>query len=603
VLLGSLNAQQISFVVILVAAFVLLIAERIRSDIVAILIILALYLTRVLSPAEALSGFSSEPAIIVAAIFVLSGALYQTGLSDTVGRWIGRLAGRSYLSVIAVTMPMVALLSAFTHHVTTTAALLPVTLNLARERGIPPSKLLMPLSFAASLGSTITLIGAPAFLIVNSLLAQAGRPRLGIFSIAPIGLSLSLMGALYMLLFARFLLPTRTEGDEVLNRFRLEDYLTELTILPDSPFLRQTLVEVEAGARYQLKVVGWLRRGRHLRQPFSGRHVRAGDVLLVHTTPESLVSIRKERGVELQPVIRLGAGDTSLAGDREEIVASLAQAVVAPGSDHVGRTIGEIDFLRRYGVIVLSLWRKEGWLDQELARTKLRAGDVLVLEGAPEALARVEQDPAFLLLVAFHSETRLRRKAPRAGAIMLATIGVAAFNLMALEMATLAGAVAMALAGCITLRQAYRAIDTRIYVFIAGAIPLGLAMQKSGVANLMANGLQSVVGDWNQTALLFVFFAVAAVFTQLMSDAATTALFAPVAIAFAGALGQAPEPYAITVGVAAVTSFLTPVGHHGNLLVYGPGGYQFTDFIRAGAPLTLLIAVVVVVMVQIIWPS
>jgi di/tricarboxylate transporter len=500
-------------------------------------------------------------------------------------------------------MPAVALLSAFTHHVTTTAVLLPVTLELARARGLPPSKLLMPLSFAASLGTTITLIGAPAFLIVNSLLIQAGRPRLGVFSIAPIGLSLSLLGTLFMLLFGRFLLPTRTAGDEVLNRFRLEDYLTELTILPDSPFLHQALAEVEAGTRYQLKVVGWLRHGRHLHQPFDHHRVRAGDVLLVRTTPESLISIRKERGVELQPVVRLGEEGIHLAGDREEIADSLVQAVVAPGSDHVGRTVGEIDFLRRYGVLVLSLWRKEGWLDQELALTKLRAGDVLVLEGGPEALARVEQDQAFLMLVAFHSETRLHRKARRAGAIMLATISVAAFNLMPLEMAALAGAAVMVLTGCITLRQAYRAIDTRIYVFIAGAIPLGLAMQKIGLADLLAQGLQRVISGWSQTALLFAVFAVVAVFTQLMSDAATTALFVPVAVALASALGQPPEPYAITVGMAAVTSFLTPVGHHGNLLVYGPGGYQFTDFMRVGAPLTLLIAIVVVLLVQLMWPS
>jgi di/tricarboxylate transporter len=600
-LFGSLNVQQISFVVILVAAFGLLITERIRTDVIAILIILALYLTRVLSPVEALSGFGSEPAIVVAAIFVLSGALHQTALSDMIGRWIAHLAGSSYHRVIAVIMPSVALLSACTHHVTTTAVLLPITLKLSRERGIPPSKLLIPLSFAASLGTTITLIGAPAFLIVTDLLTQAGRPRLGIFSIAPIGLSLSLLGTLFMLLFGRFLLPMHRGGDEVLNRFRLEDYLTELTILPDSPFLDKTIAEVEASKHYQLKVVGWLRHGRHLRQIFGERRARVGDVLLVRTTPESLVAIRKEHGVELQPVVQFGAESTNLAGNSEEISDLLVQAVVAPGSDHVGRTISEIDFLRRYGVIVLSLWRKEGWLDQELAMTKLQAGDVLVLEGDQESLARVEQDRAFLMLVAFHSETRLHRRALLAGTIMLTTISAAAVNLMPLAMASLAGAVAMVLAGCITLRQAYRAVDTRIYIFIAGAVPLGAAMHKSGVAGLLANELRSAIGDWNQTALLFAFFAVVAVFTQLMSDAATTALFAPVAIALAGALNQPPEPYAITVAVAAVTSFLTPLGHHGNLLVYGPGGYQFTDFIRVGAPLTALIAVVVVLLVQVIW--
>jgi di/tricarboxylate transporter len=594
--------HQISFLVILVAAFGLLVTERIRSDIVALLIVLALYLTRILSPSEALSGFSSEPAIVVAAIFVLSEALHQTELSDAIGRWIGRLAGRSYHRAIAVIMPSVALLSAFTHHVTTTAVMLPVTLNLSRERGIPPSKMLLPMSVAASLGTAITIIGAPAFLIASGMLAQAGRPRLGIFSIAPIGLSISLVGTLFMLLLGGFLLPSRPGEGEAADRFRLVDYLTELTILPDSPFLGKTIEEVEADERFQFKVVGWLRDDRPLRGLFGRRWLRAGDVLLIRTTPEDIVSIRQGRGVELHPVVRHGV-ETPRPESDKEISDLLVQAVVAPGSDHIGRTIGEIDFRRRYGVIVLSLWRKEGWLVQELSKTRLRPGDVLVLEGDEDSFTRVERDRAFLMLIPFHGETRLRRKARLAGAVMLVTICVAAFNLMTLEMATLAGAVVMVLADCLTLRQAYRAIDTRIYIFIAGAIPLGAAMQKSGVASLLAGWLQGAVGGWNQTVILLALFAVVAVLTQLMSDAATTALFAPVAITLAQALGRVPEPYVITVAMAAVTSFLTPMGHHGNLLVYGPGGYQFMDFIRVGTPLTVLIALVVVLLAQVIWPG
>ena len=219
-MLGNLTAPQLYFLAVLIIAFTLFLTEWIRNDVVALLIVLALYVTGILKPTEALSGFSSEPAIVVAAIFVLSAALHHTGLSDTLGAWIGRLAGSSYTGAIAVIMPSVALLSAFTHHVSTTAVMLPVTLDLSREKNIPASKLLIPLSFAASLGTTITIIGAPAFLIASSVLQQSGRPGLGILSIAPIGLSLSLLGTIFMLLVGRFLLPNRKGNAETATHFR-----------------------------------------------------------------------------------------------------------------------------------------------------------------------------------------------------------------------------------------------------------------------------------------------------------------------------------------------------------------------------------------------
>ena len=603
---AQLSAAQIAFFVILVAAFALLITERLRNDVVAVLIVLALAVTGILTPAEALAGFSSEPAIVVAAIFVMSGALHRTGLSDVLGGWIGQMAGAGYTRAIAVIMPSVAILSAFTHHLTTTAVMLPVTLNLARERNIAPSKLLMPLAFAASLGTAITIIGAPAFLIASVVLQQAGRPALGIFSIAPIGLVLSAVGTVFVLTVGRWLLPERRGVDEAGNRFRLDDYFTELAILEDSSFLGKTVEEMERDGRLHVKVVGLVRAGRRLRGPRRAEPLRAGDVLLVRATAEDIVAIRAEPGIELHPIAQYEAADGNARGaaagtDDDEVGGRFVQVVVAPSAEHIGRTIGEIDFRRRYGAIVLSLWRRQGWLDQEIAQTRLRAGDVLVLEGDDEALARVGADASFLMMVPFHGEPRLRRKAPLAGAIMLATIALAAFNVLSIELASLTGAVAMVLAGCLTGGQAYRAIDARIFVFIAGAIPLGAAMKKTGAADLVAGWLQGAVSGWSQIAVLLALFAVVAVLTQFMSDAATTALFAPVAASLAHALGQPPEAYVVTVAMASVVAFLTPIGHHGNLLVYGPGGYRFADFVRVGVPLTVLCAIVVTVIASMLW--
>ena len=569
---------------------------------VAVLIVLALGGTGLLTPAEALAGFSSEPAIVVVSIFVLGAALHHTGVSETVGRWIGRAAGATLARANAVIMLSVAALSAFTHHVTTTAVMLPVTLNLARDKSLPPSQLLMPLSFAASLGTTITLIGAPAFLIASDILRQAGRPGLGIFSIAPIGIAVSLAGTAFVVLLGRWLLPAREGAADAASRFRLDEYFTELTILDDSPFRDRTVADVEADERYGVRVVGVVRDGRRLPDHDGTRRLAPGDVLLVRASPEHIVAIREDPGVELHPVAQYQrAGADARAGeDDREPAERLVQAVVAPTSDLIGRSIANVDVRRRYGAIVVGLWRQTGWLQQELSQIELRGGDVLVLLGDDEALARITEDRNFLLMVPFHAEARARGKALLAAGIMLATIVVASFN-APLHLVTLAGATAMVLTGCVRPAQAYRAIDARIYVFIAGAIPLGAAMKKSGAADVLAKWLQAAVADWSPTLVLFMIFALVAVLTQFMSDSATTALFGPVAVALAQALGHPPEPYVVTVAMASVAAFLTPIGHHGNLLIYGPGGYRFADFVRVGTPLTALVAILVVFLSRVLW--
>lgn len=601
-MLASLTLQQILLLLLLAAVFILLLTERIRIDLTAVLIIVALAAFRLLTPEEALSGFSSEPAIVVAAVFVLSGGWFHTGLSDKLGSLIGRLAGQNYNRMIAVIMTAVAALSAFTHHLTITAVMLPVTLKLSRDNNIPASKLLMPMSFAASLGTTITIIGAPAFLIANTLLRQSGSEGLSIFSIAPIGLALSLLGVVYVLVIGRFLLPARQNGDDGQDGFRLEGYYTEIIVAEESPMVGRPMAEIEGDDTLPFQVVGWLRHGQPRSKPFGLKQLKAGDVLLVRTTPEGFATIEQSPGLSLLPLSKFADGALTLSENDDEEAQKLVQAVVAPGSDLVGRTLSKVNFLEHYGMIVVGLWRKKSWLRAQLARVRLRAGDVLVLLGDNEAFRRAADNRSFLLLVPFRSESTMPHKAPLAGLIMLLSVLLTAFNVLSVEIALLAGAAAMVLCGCLTVSRAYRAIDTRIFVFIAGAIPLGLAMEKTGTSALLASGLQRLVGGWHPGWALLLLFIASALITQLMSDAGTTALIGPVAISLAQAMGQRPEPFVVTVAMAAVASFLTPIGHHGNLLIYGPADYQFTDFVRVGLPLTLLVAGVTAVLVQLLWP-
>ena len=598
---SQLPVHQLTFFAILAAAIGLLVTERLRTDMIALLIILALALTGILSPEEALSGFQSEPAIVIAAVFVLGAGLRYTGLSEALGRWTGKYAGGGMTRMLAVLMPASALLSTFTHHVAITAIMLPTTLSLAKQRGVAASKLLLPMAVGSSLGTTVATI-TPSFLVAGALLRQAGRPGLDLFSIAPIGLVLSLAGMLYMILVGRFLLPTRQGTGDASNRFRLDGYFTELRILPGSPLVGKTIKQVHADRAYRFTIAGWVRDGERLSAPLGDRTLQANDVLLIHTTPGGLVALREERGLTLEPVARyepVQGGAT--AGHGEDHAERLTQAIIAPRSSLIGRTLAEVDFRRHFGALVVALWRKGGFLPEQLSQIRLREGDTLVLQGEDEALARVGGDADFLMLVPFQGEARRPRKALLAGAILAGAILAASLHWLTLGMAMLGGAAVMLLTRCLTPRQAYKAIDAPMYLFVAGAIPLGAAMKQSGAADLVASLLQGILSGWNEWFILFALFAVVGVVVQFMgSDSATTALFGPLAIALALALGHAPEAYIVTVAMAAVTAVLTPMCHH-NLLIYAPGGYKFTDFFRVGAPLTALMGLIVATMATMLW--
>ena len=553
-----MDPQQIVFLVILGTALALFISGRLRVDVVAMLTLLALALTGILDARQALAGFSSEPAIIVAAVFVLSAGLQSTGITDRIGAWIGRTAGGSEWRTIAVVMPATALLAAFSHHVMVTAMMLPILMRLAREQKLAASRLLMPMSLAASLGTTLTLFSAPAFLLAGDLLKRADGTGLGIFTITPIGLVLVALGTAYMLL-GRWLLPRRMGEAQANDYLRLDRYYTELLVERDSPWIGRTREEFE------------------------------------------IASIRNEPGLVLHAVAKYG--DKPRDDRQAELLGEeqLVQAMVAPNSEFIGRSVADIDFLRTLGVVVVGLWRREGWLHGELSEIRLEEGDLLVLWGRQHEFGQLGSHHGFLMLMPFEGRRRSRRRAPLALGIMAATVTAAATQLLTPQIAFLTGAVAMVLARCVDIEEAYSRIDVRIYVMIAGVIPLGIAMEQTGTARLVAELLLVHATHWPVFTLLLVMFATAAVLTQILSDAATTVLLAPIALALAQGLGLPPAPFVVCTAIGAVASFLTPIGHHGNLLILNPGQYTFGDFLRVGAPLTLAIALATAWMARWLW--
>ena len=586
--------DQLIFGLILGGGLYLFISEKLRVDVTAMLILLALVLTGVLDTKQALSGFSSEPAIIVAAVFVISGGLAATGISERLGQWIGRAAGRREWRTIAVVMPAVSLLAAFTHHVMVTAMMLPLLLRHARDRQMPASRLLMPMSLAASLGTTLTLFSAPAFLLASDMLDRAGAERLGIFSITPIGIALVVVGTLYMLM-ARWLLPKHSGESGEDDYLRLDRYRTELLVVPGGQWATRSLGEMQKAIGKSVRVLGWLRDGKRRDDLTASSPLLAGDILLVEASADELLSLHDDSGLDLNAIAR---NRGKLGGEGKP---QLVQAVVAPGSEFIGRSIRELDFSRQFHAVVVGLWRRDGEITDRLSDARMREGDLLVLYGSPSRFSELASHHGFLMLVPFAGEAKRRLRAPLALTILGVTILAAATEWLAAPLAFLMGAVAMVATGCLDIKQAYRGIDVRIFVMIAGVIPLGIAMEQTGTADLLAKALAVMVAHWPVLAILLVMFCAAALLTQVMSDAATTVLLGPVAISLAQVLDLPPTPFVVCTALGAVVAFLTPIGHHGNLLILGPGQYRFGDFLRVGLPLTVIVALVSAWMARWLW--
>jgi len=591
-----ITLQQVVFLLILAGGLYLFVSERLRVDVTAMLILLALVVTGVLDEKQALSGFASEPAIIVAAVFVISGGLAATGVTERIGQWIGHAAGKSESRAIAVVMPTVAAMASFTHHVMVTAMMLPILTRFARARGLSASRLLMPMSFAASLGTTLTLVSAPAFLLADNLLERTGAAGLGIFSITPIGLALVVLGMTYMLL-TRWLLPKRGADSGDGGYFRLDRYRTELLVIEGSRWSTRPLSELQKALGDKFRMLGWLREGKLRTDLGDSSPLISGDVLLVEASADALASLHNDPGLDLYAIARFG--DTASSDDDSE--SQLVQAVVAPGSEFIGRSVRELDFSRQFKAVIAGLWRRDGSHSPRLADARLREGDLLVLWGKPARFTELAAHHGFLMLVPFAGEAKRLLRAPLALAILGLTILAAVTEWLPASLAFLLGAVAIVATRCVDIGQAYREIDVRVFVMIAGVIPLGIAMEQTGTAQLMASGLLQIVAGWPVLAVLLVLFALAALLTQILSDSATTVLLGPIAVELAQSLGLPPTPFVVCTALGAVVAFLTPIGHHGNLLILGPGQYRFADFIRIGLPLTVVVALVCAWMTRWLW--
>ncbi|MBW8313160.1 MAG: SLC13 family permease [Rhizobium sp.] len=567
---------------VLVGAVALFVTEKLPVDVVAMLVLASLLVLGLVTPAEALSGFSSEATITVAAMFVLSAGLAHTGALLSVGRLFGRVR-RPWLFLLLV-MFVVGPISAFVNNTAAVAVFLPLVLAATAANRSSPSQVLIPLSYAAQMGGVCTLIGTSTNLLVNSLAKDLGHPGFGLFDFAPVGLITMGVGFVYLLLMRRWLLPHHPPAP-LTEAYELGKYITELRVMPGSPLIGKSVAQAQLAERRSVYVLE-LMRGEQKHWSPRAEELREGDVLLVRGNWEQLKALKDEARLELEPEFKLQ--DSQFTGEDSEQAQVLVEAMVAPGARLVGRSLAELDFQWAYNATVLALHRRGEVLREKIKDVSLNVGDVLLLMCPRAELDVLRTNNNLVVLNERGEAEKPRSKALLAIAIMAAAIAVAALGWLPIVASSILGGIALVATRCIGNDQAYQAVDWRVIVLLAGVLPLGIAMQKSGLAQGIADFSVGGVGSFGPLAVLAAVYLVTALLTELMSNNAAAVLITPIAYSTAVSLGVSPTPFLVAVLFAASTSFATPVGYQTNTMVYNAGNYRFTDFMKMGIPLNLL---------------
>lgn len=592
---------------ILAATIVLFASDRLRLDLIALFALLALLLTGILTPGEALAGFADPVVIMIAGLFVVGGAIFETGVADAAGRWLGRFAGTGPKRLLVVVMLATAILSAFLSSTGTVAVMLPVVVSLARRAEVAPSKLLLPMAFASLLGGMLTLIGTPPNLVVSNVLRAEGMAPFNFFAFTPVGLVMLVLGIVFMAVVGQRLLPEwktapSVEGSsvpqsELINAYKLREGVLELRVLPTSELVGQTLRDTALRSRYGVNVLTLTtptRHGPHPRRAEPDSLLRSGDRLLVQGEQRLVERLAKEQDVLI----------SSWRSALPETL-HLAEILVPPRSKLLGKSLRELRFRERYRVSVLAEKRGGEVFAVRASDVPLRVGDTLLVAGGRKALNELKRRTRDIIMVSepddLH-EKPLSRRAPWVLAILGGMLALMTFGIVANVTAVLLAAVLMVAVRALSMDAAYRHINWESVVLIAAMLPLATALAKTGALALIVTGLLTSLGEASPTLVLLTLFALTSLLSQVISNTATTVLVAPVAFQLALNLGLSPYPLLMTVAVAASTAFATPVASPVNALVINPGSYRFGDFLKVGVLLQVLILGATLLVVPLVFP-
>lgn len=588
------NLEQILVLAVVVSAMALFITEKLRVDLVALCVLVALLVLRLIRPEEALSGFANPATATVAAMFVLSAGLARTGLVEWLGRQINRIAGRSPAQLVLVLCVVIAALSAFVVNTATVAIFIPVAIVLAKNRRIAPSRVLIPLSYASQFGGVCTLIGTSTNILVNSIAIANGLRGFNLFEFAPLGLIMSAVGILFLVVIAGRLLPKRKGEYQQLDKYRLVDYLTELRVEKKSPLIGTTWAESKPKEIEDIDLIKIIRGKKATWRP-SRTKIQTGDILLLQGHADKLIKMKENYGLAMTQTVM---SDKRLGSD--EVL--LIEALIPPSSVLEGKTLRSSNFTRRFGCRVLAVQRRGKTIRKRMSNIRFESGDTLLLQCDSKEVKYILRSDDLIVTNELTDLHLRKNRAMIAIGIVTAVVALAAFNILPIMIAALIGAVGMVLSRCITIEEAYKAIDWKVIFLLGGILPLGMALQQSGMAEILANSILQPFVRLGPLAILAALYISTAVLTETMSNNAAAILLAPIALSIAGFLGVSPIPFLIAITFAASTSFATPIGYQTNTMIYAAGGYRFFDYTKVGVPLNLIFWGIAVLLIPVLWP-
>lgn len=600
-----MNIQLLLTFAILFVSIALFLSDRLRADLVALLTVIALGLTGILSPQEAFSGFSRSAVITILAIFILAEGLQRTGVTEQVGHLLLRIAGTRESWLVVIVMLAGAFLSLFMNNIAAASVLLPAVAGAGRRAGVNPARILMPLAFATILGGMATLL-TTTNIVVSTLLRDEGEVGYGLLDFAPLGLPIIAVGVAYMALIGRHLLPAhwpveyleaaRQAEEDLVGVYRLGEHLFRIRVPLGSALNGKTLAQSAFRERYNLTAVAIEHNGQLTLSPAPDKTVQEGDIILFAGNLEEL----RQRDVE--PYFEILPSRDWREQDLESPAIVVAETVLAPRSGLIGQTLRQAHFREKYGMTVLAIWRAGQQIRPELADLPLQFGDALLLQGPRERMRVLQAEPDLIVLSNEQEKSKLvPGKSRLALAIMIITLALAAISPALVGEVMLGGALAMVLAKVLTMDHAYQSVEWKSIFLIAGILPMGIAMTKTGAGALLANWLVTFLGPAGPLALLAGLFILATLLTQAMNGAAVATVMAPIAIETAQNIGVDPRSLAMGVALATSMAFMTPLGHAVNVLVMGPGGYRFRDYFKVGLPLTVLLTVLIISLLPRIW--